>query len=112
MEKKVSTPRGWVGVDLDGTLAHYEGWKGDAHIGEPVPAMVKRVKDWLSEGKYDVKIFTARAGDPGNILTIQNWLEKHGLPRLDVTNVKDYTCVQIWDDRCVQVIPNTGKPVG
>ena len=19
---------GWIGVDLDGTLAHYDGWKG------------------------------------------------------------------------------------
>jgi hypothetical protein len=27
---------GWIGVDLDGTLAHYDGWKGIDHIGEPI----------------------------------------------------------------------------
>lgn len=35
--------KGWIGVDLDGTLAHYEGWKGVEHIGEPIPAMVERI---------------------------------------------------------------------
>ena len=33
---------GWIGVDLDGTLAEYHGWNGGA-IGEPVPAMLARV---------------------------------------------------------------------
>jgi hypothetical protein len=55
--------QGWIGVDLDGTLAHYDGWKGADHIGEPIPAMVERVKRWLAEGKT-VKIFTARVYCP------------------------------------------------
>jgi len=50
---------GWIGVDLDGCLARYEGWKGIEHIGEPVPAMLDRVHAWIDEGKI-VKIFTAR----------------------------------------------------
>lgn len=50
---------GWIGIDLDGTLAEYDGWKGVEHIGKPIPSMVKRVKEWISEGK-DVRIFTAR----------------------------------------------------
>jgi len=36
----------WIGVDLDGTLAVYDGWRGPEHIGPPVPAMVERVKRW------------------------------------------------------------------
>src|SRR5262245_48902352 len=28
---------GWIGVDLDGTLAEYHGWKGIEHIDRPVP---------------------------------------------------------------------------
>ena len=28
---------GWIGVDLDGTLARYDGWRGIDHIGEPMP---------------------------------------------------------------------------
>ena len=51
--------KGWVGVDLDGTLAHYDKWKGADHIGVPVPRMLERVKLWLSEG-MDIRIMTAR----------------------------------------------------
>ena len=41
---------GWVGVDLDGTLAQYDGWKGVDHIGDPVPKMLERVRNWLADG--------------------------------------------------------------
>lgn len=107
---------GWIGVDLDGTLAHYDGWKGIEHIGAPVPEMMVRVKQWVAAGK-EVKIFTARAAAPEPTKSevigyIQDWLEQHGLPRLDVTNVKDFGMIELWDDRAVQVIPNTGRPVG
>lgn len=40
------------------------------------------------------------------------WLVKHGLPDLEVTNVKDFAMLELWDDRCVQVLPNTGEQVG
>lgn len=101
---------GWIGVDLDGTLAHYSGWKGPAHVGEPVPEMMERVKAWLSEGKH-VKIFTARASDPHQIKPVREWLEKHGIGHLEITNVKDFAMVELWDDRAIQVIPNTGIPI-
>jgi hypothetical protein len=32
---------GWIGVDLDGTLAIYGGWTGPRSIGEPVPKMLE-----------------------------------------------------------------------
>lgn len=50
---------GWYGFDLDGTLAKYDGWKGVAHIGEPVKPMVDLIKRMRDEGKV-VKIVTAR----------------------------------------------------
>lgn len=98
----------WIGVDLDGTLAHYGNWKGKEFIGEPIPAMVERVKRWLASGK-EVKIFTARAQEPGAIPYINEWQEKHLGVVLEVTNVKDYGCIEIWDDRAIQVIVNTGR---
>ena len=52
---------GWIGVDLDGTLAHYTHWVGPLHIGSPIPAMVSRVKLYRIQGQ-DIRIFTARAG--------------------------------------------------
>ena len=104
---------GWIGVDLDGTLAHYEGWQGPEHIGAPVLAMMARVQRWLAEGR-EVRIFTARVtqgkGDEHRCrAAIEAWLEAHGLPALGITNVKDHLMIEIWDDRAVQVLPNTGE---
>jgi hypothetical protein len=111
----------WIGVDLDGTLAHYDphDWRGEDHIGEPIPAMVERVKAWLAEGK-EVRIFTARmSGDSRDDIRrfrietlIGDWCKQHIGRRLRATNEKDYGMVELWDDRAVQVIPNTGTPVG
>lgn len=50
---------GWIGVDLDGTLAHYDTWEKWNVFGPPIRLMVNRVRKWLDEGKT-VKIFTAR----------------------------------------------------
>lgn len=109
---------GWIGVDLDGTLAHYDGWK-DGEIGDPVAPMVERVKKWLDEG-VTVKIFTARVAFVDGIGAdfagmqrelIEQWCEKHIGQRLDVTCKKDFAMIELWDDRCVQVVMNTGEPI-
>lgn len=105
--------RPWIGVDLDGTLAEYHRWMGIEHIGDPVPAMLKRVKAWLAEG-VEVRIFTARVCRPADrraaTRRIGDWCEMHGLPRLPVTNTKDYGMIELWDDRAVQVETNIGRP--
>lgn len=111
--------RGWIGVDLDRTLARYDNWEGPDHIGEPVPLMVKRVQKWLTEGK-DVRIFTARvthntSSDPEKRReqhlvrsAIQRWSQEQFGKILPITCVKDYGMIELWDDRAVQIIPNTG----
>jgi hypothetical protein len=101
---------GWYGVDLDGTLAHYEHWVSTNHIGEPIPIMVTRVKTWLAQGRR-VKIFTARACSPEAIPFIHEWCLTHIGQVLEVTNIKDYGMIELWDDRAVQVVPNTGLRV-
>lgn len=108
--------QGWIGVDLDGTLAVYDGWKGPSHIGPAVPVMLERVKGWLDQG-YEVRIFTARVScdEPERTLVIdaiEDWLGRQHLPRLAITNVKDFGMMELWDDRAVQVEPNTGRPIG
>lgn len=102
---------GWIGVDLDGTLAHYDTWKGIEHIGEPIPKMMARVRQWVAEGKR-VKIMTARvAGEAGDSakLYIRRWLNNYGLFTVDITNVKDFEMIELWDDRAVSVQKNTGE---
>lgn len=99
---------GWIGVDLDGTLAHYDHWRGSDHIGEPIKPMLDRIKAWLDKGQA-VKIFTARVGYGDEcVIPIQQWCLKHIGDVLEVTNVKDFRMIELWDDRAVQVIPNTG----
>jgi hypothetical protein len=105
--------REWIGVDLDGTLARSSAWKGSDHIGEPIPAMVDRVKVWLSEGK-DVRLFTARAFNPSReeVDLMADWCEKHLGRIIPITCEKDMHMAALYDDRAVQVIKNTGELVG
>lgn len=99
---------GWIGVDLDATLAEYDGWRGPDHIGKPIPAMLERVKEWLDKG-IEVKIFTARASVAEQIQAVHAWCVTHVGRPLEITNVKDFGMVELWDDRAVQVVPNTGR---
>ena len=118
---------GWIGVDLDGTLAHYNGW-ANGQIGEPVPAMIERVKMWLEEDR-DVRIFTARVAVSGGYSLeshkfadvqfadeqrelIGEWCLKHIGRVLPVTATKDFSCIEIYDDRAWRVEMNTGRVIG
>lgn len=122
MEK--NTP--WIGVDLDGTLAEWHGWDGVlGSIGKPVPKMVYRVKEWLRTGKR-VKIFTARVACSGykSEISVDNeefadlqreqikkWCIEHIGQELEITAIKDYAMVELYDDRAIQVRQNTGELV-
>lgn len=107
----MSEGKGWIGVDLDGTLAIYDGWIDNGSIGQPVPEMVRKVKAWLEEGKH-VKIFTARITHPekgdGQWFIINQWVIEHIGRPLDITATKDMHMIELWDDRCIQVVANTG----
>ena len=100
----------YISVDLDRTLSFYPKNHDDiSTIGEPILPMLNRVKRWLAEGKI-VKIFTARASHGQvQIDLFQNWCEKHGLGRLEVTNVKCPNCRAIWDDKAIRIKENTGE---
>jgi FMN phosphatase YigB (HAD superfamily) len=105
---KDSNPRdtgnGWIGVDLDGTLAHYDHYRGDEYVGKPVEEMVKRVKKWIAEGR-DVRLFTARKPHPA----IRRWMAEHLGVILPITNLKDHHMQALYDDRVVQVKRNMGE---
>jgi hypothetical protein len=116
---------GWIAVDLDGTLAEYNGWTGGG-VGNPVPRMAARVRAWLATGR-DVRIFTARVARTGlrnqvggvdddafadeQTRIIQDWTEIHFGVRLPCTASKDFGMVELWDDRAIQVVPNCGTRV-
>lgn len=102
---------GWIGVDFDGTLSEHpsDNWP---EPGRPIPMMVQRVKNWLAQG-IEVRIVTARvSGDKFRAsqhrIMIQDFCREHIGQALEVTNEKDYGMLELWDDRAVQVVPNTG----
>lgn len=115
--------KGYIGVDLDGTLAEWTEWCKWSQIGVPIPEMVERVQGWLAEG-HEVVVFTARLHEPdleevclttGERYTsdmmcsvIGDWTEEHVGTRLRATNIKHWKMFEFWDDRCVQVVTNTG----
>ena len=77
------TMRGWIGVDLDGTLAKSVKAQTEEEIGAPIRAMVQLVKWWLAHGE-DVRIFTARVNPnhhQGDIVharrAIEAWCKRH-----------------------------------
>jgi hypothetical protein len=129
--------RGWIGFDLDGTLGFYDEWRGWNDIGSPIMPMVYRVRRLLGEG-HDVRIMTARIGLPlyrgGDHVysedkerecyltgvkfsdadmerAVQDWTEEHVGARLPVQCYKDLHMIELWDDRAIQVEPNTGRTV-
>jgi len=128
VESMESTNVEWYGFDLDGTLAYFDVWRGIHHIGKPIPIMIAKVKKLLAEGKT-VKIFTARV-DGGEVALmagnsdgrevrdvarvkayIEQWSQEHIGVILPITNQKDYGTVEIYDDRAIQIVQNTGLTV-
>ncbi len=105
-------PNGWIAVDFDGTLATYDG--NFTITGQPIPRMVNRVKEMLRKG-FDVRIFTARVShqDQEKRLAVEEaiaqWCETHIGQRLPITNVKDFHCIAIYDDKAYTVEKNTGR---
>ena len=106
--------RGWIGVDLDGTLAKSVKAQPGGEIGAPVRPMVQLVKWWLEHGE-DVRIFTARVNPnhhQGDIVharrAIENWCKRHLGQLLPVTYEKDWDMVLLLDDRARQVEHDTG----
>lgn len=126
----------YVAYDLDGTIAQYNGWKSHTDIGDPIQPILSRLKQDLEEGK-EVRIFTARVYplnmcvNPGMdlthllalsddaayiqaieaVLAIRKWCVLHIGKVIPITNVKDPKMVLLYDDRCLQVVPNTGEIV-
>lgn len=108
--------RGWIGVDLDGTLAELTDDTDSRTIGKPVPRMVERVKAWREDG-IEVKIVTARVSpynekflDPQEQRKlIARWSLEHIGFVPDIVHGKDIFMIVLWDDLVVPVEKNTGN---
>jgi hypothetical protein len=106
-------------VDLDGTLASYDGKETPDYdptvIGPPIQKMVKRVKRWLAQGD-EVVIFTARMhpkhGMDGIKVAeeaIKTWCVWVFGRTLEVTCMKDPEIKEFWDDKAIRVQRDDGS---
>lgn len=61
--------------DLDGTLAEYDGWKGEEHIGPPIKGMVQCLRQLVGEG-WTLWVYSVRKRHE----VIEKWLADHHFP--------------------------------
>jgi hypothetical protein len=78
-----------IAVDLDGTLAHYDGWKGQREIGAPLPGAREALEQLVAAG-HRVMVYTCRCGDwqretwgdglsrDESAAIVKAWLDEHG----------------------------------
>ena len=100
-----------VCLDLDGTLAYYDGWDGLDKIGDPIPGAVEFTKK-LSE-YYEIIIFTCRCTKElhrigTNLMSkyVKDWLDKHGFAYDDIYVGQGKPVADAYiDDRAVSCRP-------
>jgi hypothetical protein len=92
-------------VDLDKTIARYDGWVSRDHIGEPLPGAREFLQTLVDQGWYII-IFSARAEEAQDCEVIKKWV-RDWFPfipesqQVEVTNVKlrEFEC--FVDDRAI-----------
>ena len=105
---------GWIGVDLDGTLAEWNTGDDVNQIGAPIHTVADRVRDWVA-ARIEVRIMAARVSSLACRACIEKqkemireWTKEHIGTALEATAEKDMDMVQLWDDRAITVQKNTG----
>ena len=109
-----------VCVDLDATLAHYEGWRGEDHIGPPRPGARDFMAALRARGLRAV-VFTTRVkadvpdrppGETPDTLAVRvvAWLDANGIPHDGVYTGQGKPMAAAYvDDRAVAVPSNPGE---
>ncbi len=96
-------------VDLDGTLAEYEGWEGPEQIGEMRADTAsgldgRQLVAKLKAMGYRVVVFTSRE----ELSFVEDWLRENGIDVDGVTNRKEPAQLYI-DDRAVNALADWNK---
>ncbi|MGE5701731.1 MAG: hypothetical protein ACM32O_04305 [Clostridia bacterium] len=83
-----------VCLDFDGVLAHYDGWKGELHLGKPLDGSLDFIR--THSRRYRFVIHTVR--EPR---LVEQWLSHHGFPALPVMREKPKAIAYV-DDRSIR----------
>lgn len=115
-KRETDGKRKTVCVDLDGVLAHYEGWKGVDHIGEPRPGAADFMRSLQQFAR--VVVYTTRTkadfedrpegSTPEHLAgKVRDWLDRHGVVYDEVyTGQGKPFCAAFVDDRAVPIRAN------
>lgn len=85
LERRNKRPQRILAVDLDGTLATFDHWRGYNHIGKPIKKIIALVRKAAKEGAYII-IFTCRTTTADNepyllsLNVVAKWLTKNKVP--------------------------------
>jgi len=83
-----------IALDIDGTLLHYDGWKGPGVFGEPLPGAVEFVQA-LASRQAHFCYFTSRDDKPEALA----YLTSKGFPTAEIIGDKDKRIHVLFDDR-------------
>ena len=102
-----------IAVDLDGTIAEYDGWKGVEHIGLPISKVTRVLRELKERGWY-IRIFTCRLNGVHTKLGrcdiikeskgyIENWLKAFNIPFDEIVlNIEGKPFAHVYlDDRAI-----------
>ena len=102
-----------IAVDLDGTIAEYDGWKGVGNIGVPISKVERVLRELKRRGWY-ILVFTCRLNGKNTKLGrvdiieenkqhIENWFKAYGVPYDEITlNVEGKPFAHVYlDDRAI-----------
>ena len=64
-----------IAIDFDGTIAHYDGWKGLDVFGEPIEGAVEAIQKLKAEG-HKIIIHTCRRPTD----KLKDYLKEHNIP--------------------------------
>jgi hypothetical protein len=97
-EPKEELAKRTIALDFDGVVHSYtSGWTRADDIPDPPVEGAKEAIEKLRQD-YSVNIFSARAGQPGGMNAIEEWLKKNGIEVDEVSTEKPPAHVYV-DDR-------------
>lgn len=96
-----------VALDLDGVLAEYHGWTGDATPLDPYPH-TRIMMEHMVDAGYKLYVLTARR--TRDLVLVDKWVYEHGFEDLlwFVTNIK-HPAVAYVDDNGVRFEGNPAR---
>ena len=71
----MTTHKPVLAIDFDGVASQYYGWKGEDHLGRPMPGLERFLERVVEQG-WQIILYSCRPA-----WRLKNWAEQYGLAR-------------------------------